>query len=103
MAHAAQANYLYSELPNLAGAGSRALMNAAREATVSRPASAVQQRKLVLVQPSLAFHPAIPSLSPSSAISATAPDDLSNGAGSVEQYLWAASWFLLGLLFLCTT
>lgn len=102
MAHAAQANYLYSELPNLAGAGSRASMNSTRSATVTRPAPAVRQRKLVLVQPSLAYQPAIQSASPSLAIP-VASDDFSNAAGSVEQYLWAASWFLLGLLFLCTT
>ena len=102
MAHAAQANYLYSELPNLAGAGSHASINALRS-TVVRPASVVRQRRLALVQPSLAFQPALQSVAPSSAIHTTAPDDLSNGAGSVEQYLWAASWFLLGLLFLCTT
>ena len=103
MAHAAQANYLYSELTNLADAELRASMNATRAATVTRSASAVRQRKLALVQPSLAFQSAIQSVSPSSAMPAIAPDDFSNGASSVEQYLWAASWFLLGLLFLCTT
>lgn len=103
MAHAAQANYLYSELPSLADARSHASINASGVATVTRPASALRQRKLVLVQPSLAFPPSISSVSPSSGIPAIAPDDFSNGASSVEQYLWAASWFLLGFLFLCTT
>lgn len=103
MAHAAQVNYLFSELPRLAGVGSHASINASGVAAVTRPAPALRQRKLVLVQPSLAFQSAIQSVSPSSAMPAIAPDDFSNGASSVEQYLWAASWFLLGLLFLCTT
>ena len=121
MGYAAQVNSSFSGWPDLARVNSCELINVARANRVAyavnvdrtaSPESAGQQRKLALVQSGLTFQPLIqpmhsPALSAqvqsTSSTSLVMSDVFSHEASSFEQYLWGAAWFLLGLIFLCTT
>ena len=121
MGYAAQVNSSFSGWPDLARVNSCELINVAKANRVAyavnvdrtaSPESAGQQRKLALVQSGLTFQPLIqlmhsPALSEqaqsTSSTSLVMSDVLSHEASSFEQYLWGAAWFLLGLIFLCTT
>ena len=124
MGYAAQVNSSFSGWPDLARADSCEWTNVAKATRAARAVraghvaglvrleSAAQQRRLALVQPSLALqgvlHPSHSSAllgqtQSTSAASLTTSDVFSHEAGSLEQYLWCAAWFLLGFLFLCST
>ncbi len=121
MGYAAQVNTSFSGWPDLVRVKPCELTNVARANGVAyavnvdrtaSPESTGQQRRLALVQPGLTFQPlmqpmhSLALLAQAQATSSTSlviSDVFSHEASSFEQYLWGAAWFLLGLIFLCTT
>ena len=104
MSYAAQAGSLF-DAPLLATTNvgkPRVVANAAFGSRTQVPT--MFQRKIALVQSTIAPMPELVSAASTATLHAgfVVTNQAGNEANSIEQAIWGACWFLLGLLFLCT-
>ena len=108
MSYAAQAGSLFDAilLANTNVGKHRVVANTvAKAAFVLRTqVPTILQRKIALVKSTIAPMPELVSAASTATLHAgfVVTNQAGNEANSIEQAIWGACWFLLGLLFLCT-